>query len=109
MKALKDPDLVKAVLENHRTAPIREGLRATLVFLEKLTLDPASMGPADVAAMRAAGVTEAGIRDAIYICTLFCTIDRIADALGFVPNDAQGLRWVPRILLGAGYHAGVVG
>lgn len=32
---------VEAVLEGYRTAPIDERLRATLAFLEKLTLSPA--------------------------------------------------------------------
>jgi alkylhydroperoxidase family enzyme len=108
VKALKNPALVQAALEDYRTAAMGDGLRATLGFLEKLTLEPQSVGPEDVARVRAAGVKDRGIRDAIYICTLFCTIDRIADGLGFVPNDASGLKWVARILLGPGYAAGVV-
>jgi alkylhydroperoxidase family enzyme len=108
VKATKDAALVTAALQDYRTAPIRKELRATLAFLEKLTLTPEAVTPADADAVRAAGVTDQGLRDAIYVCTLFCTIDRIADALGFVPNDAKGLKWVPRILLGAGYSGGVV-
>lgn len=108
MKALKDPALVSAVLADYRTAAIDEKLRATLGFLEKLTLTPLALGPDDAKAVRAAGVSDEAIRDAILVCSLFNTIDRIADALGFVPNDARGLRWVQRILLGLGYRAGVI-
>jgi alkylhydroperoxidase family enzyme len=108
VKATKDAAMVTAVLQDYRTAPIGEGFRATLAFLEKLTLTPEAMTPADADAVRAAGVSDQALRDAIYVCTLFCTIDRIADALGFHPNDAQGLKWVPRILLGVGYGGGVI-
>jgi hypothetical protein len=40
---------IKAVLDDYRTAPIGERLCATLSFLEKLTLSPDEVGPADVA------------------------------------------------------------
>jgi alkylhydroperoxidase family enzyme len=106
--ALKDPELVKAALADYRTAPLREPVRATMAFLEKLTLQPKSVTAADADAARAAGVSDQGLKDAVYVCALFCIIDRIADALGFVPSDARALRWVPRILLGPGYKAGVI-
>jgi uncharacterized peroxidase-related enzyme len=108
VKALKDPELVKAVLADYRTAPVSERVRATLVFLEKLTLKPQSVTAADAAAARAAGVSDAALKDAVFICTLFCVIDRVADALGFVPSDPRALRWIPRLLLGPGYLSGVI-
>ena len=76
------------MLADYRTAPIDERLRAMLGYLEKLTLAPESLTPVDAAAVRAAGVGEQGMVDAIYVCVLFNMIDRIADALGFdVPAD----------------------
>ncbi len=51
--------------------------------MEKLTLAPAEFGPQDVETVRAAGVSEGAILDAIYICAAFNLIDRVADALGF--------------------------
>lgn len=71
------------MLADWRTAPVGEGLRATLGFLERLTLTPEAVGPDDAAAVRAAGVSEAALLDAIYICAAFNLIDRVADALGF--------------------------
>ncbi len=75
--------LTQAVLVDWRTAPIEPKLRAALGLLEKLTLTPADIGPEDIAVVRAAGVSERAILDAIYICAAFNLIDRVADALGF--------------------------
>jgi alkylhydroperoxidase family enzyme len=58
-------------------------LRATLGLLEKLTLTPEDVGPQDMEAVRATGVSEQAMLDAIYICVAFNLIDRVADALGF--------------------------
>ena len=103
MRALKGDSIVSALLEDYRTAPIDERLRTTLAFLEKLTLAPNSIVEQDLVPMRAAGVSDAAIEEAIRVCFLFNTIDRIADALNFeLPTD-QSLRWVARILHKVGY------
>jgi alkylhydroperoxidase family enzyme len=76
------------VLDDFTTAPISEPLRATLAFLRALTNTPEAVTAADARAVLAAGVSPAALSDAIYICALFNTMDRIADALGFaVPSD----------------------
>lgn len=71
------------MLEDWRAAPIDDRLRVMLGFLEKLTLEPAAVTPADVAPLRAAGLTDEAIEDAIHVCALFNIIDRIADTLDF--------------------------
>jgi alkylhydroperoxidase family enzyme len=71
------------VLADWRTAPIDEKLRATLGFLEKLTLAPAAVCPADLDPLRAAGVSDAAIEDAIHVCVLFNIYNRLADSLRF--------------------------
>jgi len=70
-------------LDDWRTAPVDERVRATLGFLEKLTLDPASLDPDEADKVRAAGVSDDAMLDAIAVAALFNTIDRIADALRF--------------------------
>lgn len=60
-----------------------EKVRAVLGFLEKLTLRPETVGPADVEPLRQAGVTEQEMEDAIAICFLFNVITRLADAFAF--------------------------
>lgn len=68
--------MLQAVLVDWRTAPIDPKLRATLGFLEKLTLTPAEVRPADIAPLRRAGVTDEAIEDAIQVCALFSVYNR---------------------------------
>ena len=70
-----------------RTAPVPENIRATLGFLEKLTLTPDEVTHADADAVRAAGVSDDALVDAIHVCALFSMIVRLADALDWdVPS-----------------------
>lgn len=91
------------MLDNWRTADIEPRLKAMLGFIEKLTLQPESIGPADVEAVRAAGVDDQGYRDAVWVVFLFNTITRIADSLGWdIPDDA-GFDASATMLLSRGY------
>ena len=54
-----------------------------LGFLEKLTLAPGDIGQGDLIPLHAAGVSDAAIEDAVYVCTFFNIIDRVADSLDF--------------------------
>jgi len=92
------------VLDNWKTAPIDEKLRATLGFLEKLTLSPDKVGPADAAIVRRAGVTGSALRDAVYVCALFNVIDRISDALDFAIPSPEAFRKGAKVLLRFGYR-----
>ena len=95
---------MKRVLADYRTAPISEKLRAMLGLLEKQTLSPESLTPADVAPVLAKGVSHEAIRDAFYVSFLFNTYDRLADTLGWeLPDD----RYYPKagqFLLKHGYR-----
>jgi len=48
-----------------------------------VTVTPADVTPDDVDAVRAAGVSDEAIEDALAVCACFNLIDRIADSLGF--------------------------
>ena len=98
-----DDQEVQAVLADYRAAPIPEKLRAMLAFLEKLTLHPDEIGPDDVAPLRAAGLSDEEIEDAIHVCALFNLINRVADSLGFELADAKGYQISARMLLTKGY------
>jgi alkylhydroperoxidase family enzyme len=54
-----------------------------LDLLQKVTLEPAAVTRVDVDAVRAAGVSEEAIEDALTVCACFNLIDRVADSLGF--------------------------
>ena len=90
-------------MDDWRTAPIDEKLRATLGFLEKVTLAPGAVGPDDVAPLRAAGVSEQAIEDALYVCAYFNIIDRLADAFDFYVPSAEAFAQRAGMLLEHGY------
>jgi uncharacterized peroxidase-related enzyme len=84
-----------------RTAPVDERLRAMLGFVEKLTLRPAELTAADAAAVRAAGVGEEALIDAIHVAALFNMIVRLADSLGWdVPTYEAFSARADRMLAG---------
>lgn len=91
------------MLADWRTAPVDPKLRATLGFLEKLTVSPADLRPADLAPLRAAGVDDEGIEDAIQVCVLFNIYDRMADALEFHLPGPDGYAASGRSLMQRGY------
>lgn len=63
-------------------------MRATLGFLEKLTLRPGEVTPEDAHAVLSAGVREEALVDAIHVAALFAMIVRLADSLGWrVPSE----------------------
>lgn len=65
-------------------------VRAALGLLETMTLRPDDLGAADVTPLLEAGVSEAGVVDALYVGFVFNTIDRIADSLGFLAVTSEG-------------------
>jgi hypothetical protein len=69
---------------------VEEPLRATLGFLEKLTLRPEALTPQDAEAVLAAGVRREALVDAIHVAALFTMIVRLADSFGWhVPLDRE--------------------
>ena len=91
------------MLADWRTAPVDPKVRATLGFLEKLTLAPADVRPADLKPLRAAGVSEAAVEDAIQVCVLFNIYDRLADALNWHLPGPDGYAASGRNLMKRGY------
>lgn len=94
---------MKAVIADWRTAPLDAKLRTTLGFLEKLTLHPNEVRPADVAPLRAAGLSDDAIEDAINVCALFNIYDRLADSFGWHLPDAAGYAASAQNLMRRGY------
>ena len=94
---------MKPVLENYRTAPIDEKLRAVLGLLDTFTLRPETLTADDVRAVLALGVTKEAVRDAFYVAFLFNTYDRLADALGWELPDRRYYAKAGQFLLKKGY------
>lgn len=95
--------MTNAILSDWRSAPIDGKLRATLGFLEKLTLFPKSVGSEDMAALRVVGLNDPAIRDATYVCVGFNIITRIADALDFEVPPPKAFILSSKFLLFFGY------
>ena len=60
-------------------------MQAMLGFLEATTLRPAGLGPEDAEAVRAAGVSDEAMVDALLVAAYFNLIDRLADSFAFTP------------------------
>lgn len=81
---------VDAALADFGAADLPEGLKATLRFLEKLTLRPAEITAADARAVYACGVSRAALTDAVAVGSVFAIITRYANALDFaMPSPAE--------------------
>jgi alkylhydroperoxidase family enzyme len=96
------------VVDEWRTAPLRPELKATLAFLEKLTLRPEALGPADAGDARAAGVSDQALRDAATVCSLFSMIVRLADSLGWDVPDWDVLLERAPLMHDGGYDLGAI-
>ena len=96
-------EITRAVLDDWQTAPIDKKLRAALNLIEKLTLTPDRIEAGDIDALRADGLSDEAIEDAIHVTVLFNIMDRIADSLGFEIPTAEGFARAAEMLLKRGY------
>jgi AhpD family alkylhydroperoxidase len=101
-RAYQDPERVAAVLADLGSAPIDEGLRATLVMLGKLAGD-GRLRADDVRAVLAAGVRRQQIEDALAVGFAFNTTDRLANGFGFDMLSQEGFEAGAKYLLKRGY------
>lgn len=81
---------IDAALAQFRAAPISEGLKATLAFLEVMTLRPKELTAENAKAIFRAGVSVEALTDAIAVGALFNIVTRYAEALNFaLPTDSE--------------------
>ncbi len=78
---------VHAVVRDWRSAPLSPVDRALCEFAVKLTHRQQEMSPADLDALRAHGLDDRAIHDAVQVIGYFNYITRVADALGVEPED----------------------
>jgi uncharacterized peroxidase-related enzyme len=102
-QAYQDSAKVQAVMTDLESAPIDDGLRATLRMLGKLTRD-ANVDAADMRQVLSAGVSPQQIRDALAVCAAFNTTDRLADAFGFALLTPEAFEAGAKFLLKRGYR-----
>lgn len=88
-----NPTITAEQLDHWRDIGLRSQVAATLAFLEKVTLHPDQVGVADVQPLRAAGVSEAAIVDALHVCFLFNVVNRLFNSFGYDwGNEANALK-----------------
>ena len=59
--------------------------------------------------MRAAGVSDDALRDAVTVCALFSMIVRLADSLGWDVPDWEALKQRAPAMLDGGYALDAIG
>lgn len=69
-------------MKDYRTATLTERQRVLCEYAEKLTRTPAQMTAGDLDQLRAVGLSDRGILDAVEVIAYFNYINRVADALG---------------------------
>ncbi|MEP6924732.1 MAG: hypothetical protein ABI954_09730 [Pyrinomonadaceae bacterium] len=77
-----DENLVAALRENYKTAPITEAERVMCDYVVQLTKDATRITPEYHTQMRAAGFNDTAILQITLIASWFNYINRVADALG---------------------------
>jgi AhpD family alkylhydroperoxidase len=70
----------------------RPELLAVLPLLERVSRNPAQLTAGDVGAVRAAGVPDAAIVDALHVNMIFNCINRLANAFGFAWDSDRQVR-----------------
>ena len=77
-----DAELVKALQEDNRTAPISEQDQVMLDYVAQLTRDATRVSRQDHERLRAIGFNDRAILQITLIASWFNYINRVADALG---------------------------
>jgi len=77
-----DKELVDALAEDYKTAPITEQEKVMLDYVVQLTRDAVKIGPEYHDRLRSAGFDDRAILQITLIASWFNYINRVADALG---------------------------
>jgi uncharacterized peroxidase-related enzyme len=102
-KEIKRGAVDAALADFRAAAPISEGLKATLAFLEIMTLRPKELTAENAHEVLDAGVTAEALTDAIAVGALFNIVTRYADALDFSLPTADEFDRAANMLLKRGY------
>ena len=83
-----DDDLVRALQDDYKTAPISDADRAMLDYVAQTTRDATRISKDDHERLRTAGFDDRGILQITLIAAWFNYINRVADALGVGRGEA---------------------
>ena len=102
-QAYQDGAKVQAVLTDLESAPIEDGLRATLRMLATLTRE-GTVSAEDMRQVLSVGVSPQQVEDALAVCATFNTTNRLADTFGFEMLGPEGFEAGAKHLLKRGYR-----
>lgn len=94
---------VDAALSDYGSAPVSAGLKATLAFLETMTLRPRELSDGDAGAVLGTGVSTQSLADAIAVGAVFNLITRYVNALNLTIPTAERRRHAADVLVESGY------
>jgi uncharacterized peroxidase-related enzyme len=83
-----DPDAVRALVADHRSAGLNEADVAIMDLAEKVADDATAVQEADIDHLRSLGLTDADIVDVVLAAAARCFFSKTLDALG-VQADAK--------------------
>ncbi len=98
-----DEKVVEAVLDDWRTAPVDDRMRAALSLAEALTLTPESLTAADIAEAKQQGLSTDAMREMSAVVFLFSAMDRLANAFDFNIPDQSKVDKTAKALYNDGY------
>ena len=78
----KEPEVMERIQADGVTAALDPRRKAILDYSAKLSRDPASIGPADAAPLRAQGLTDLEILDLTHAVAMFAWANRLMQTLG---------------------------
>ena len=85
-------------IDVHSPQSARPEVLAVLPLLERVNRSPAELTGADVDVVRAAGVPDAAIVDALYVNLIFNCINRLANAFDFAWDSDQHVRLGAKVI-----------
>lgn len=82
-----DYNLVHAVWEDYRDAPVSDKMKSLLHIAGKVQVSGKAVTENDIAAAREKGATDLEIHDTVLIAAAFCMFNRYVDGLGATTPD----------------------
>ncbi len=76
-------ELVETFMDKPENSDIDNKLNVTIKFLEKLCKLPSEVNENDLKPLFDSGLSKQAVEEAIHICGIMCTMNRLADAFNF--------------------------
>jgi uncharacterized peroxidase-related enzyme len=85
----KAPEVMQRIQSDGVDAPLEARQKAIVGYAAKLTRDPAAVGPADAAPLRAQGLSDLEILDLTHAVAMFAWANRLMQTLGQAKTPAR--------------------